>query len=255
MTGRKRVIPVLLLDDGGLYKTRKFKDPVYVGDPINAVKIFNEKEVDELIFLDIKASLENRPPDYDLLSMITTECFMPLCYGGGICQIDQIKKLTAIGIEKVSLNNTAVKRPDFVGAAAREFGSSTIVVSVDVARNFWGKYMVYTKNGKEKSKYSVEEFARIAENEGAGELLLNSVERDGTQSGYDIDLIQHISQLVNIPVIACGGAAGIDDIRLAFKAGASAAAAGSLFVFKGKNRAVLINYPSSIAIDHLNSEA
>ncbi len=239
-----RVIPVLLLDNGGVYKTVQFKKPVYVGDPLNAVKILNDKEVDELIFLDISASGQRREPDYDYLTSIAGECFMPLCYGGGISSIEQINKLIKSGIEKVSINNSALTQPEFIRQAADKFGSSTIVVSIDVTKNLFGKYRIYAKN-KLKTKFSdpvamAEEMNKL----GAGELLINSVECDGMMNGYDIDLIKRISAVVDIPVVACGGAGKISDFKSAVDNGASAVAAGSMFVFHGVHKAVLINYPS-----------
>ncbi|MFN7013904.1 MAG: AglZ/HisF2 family acetamidino modification protein [Bacteroidia bacterium] len=239
-----RVIPVLLLKNGGLFKTQKFKDPKYVGDPINAVKIFNEKEVDELIFLDITASTEKKKPNLKLLHEIATECFMPLCYGGGIKCIDDIKSIINSGVEKVALNSIAVESPDFVKKAADIFGSSTIVVSIDIKKNFWGKKLIYTYSGTYSTGLDPIKFAVEMQNKGAGELLVNSVDNDGMMNGYDYELIKQISKEVDIPIIACGGAGNLQHLQQAYNAGASALAAGSMFVFHGPHRAVLINYPS-----------
>lgn len=239
-----RVIPVLLLDKGGIYKTVKFKNPVYIGDPLNAVKIFNDKEVDELIFLDINASGQKREPDYDYLASIAGECFMPLCYGGAVSDIAQIKKLIFSGIEKVAINSHALSNPEFVREASNKFGSSTIVISIDVTKNIFGKYQVYNKN-KVKTKFSdpiqmAEEMNKL----GAGEILVNSVDRDGMMKGFDTEMIKRISSAVDIPVVACGGGGNITHFKPVIDAGASAIAAGSMFVFHGVHKAVLINYPS-----------
>lgn len=239
-----RIIPVLLLDKSGLYKTMKFKDPKYIGDPLNAVKIFNDKEVDELIFLDIHASVENRKPDFNYLAQITSECFMPLCYGGGITSVEEIKKLISIGIEKVSLNSIALQNPSFIRKSADEFGSSTIVVSIDVKKSFWGKYEIFNRGKFKFSFTDPEQFAVEMNKSGAGEILINSLDKDGTQTGMDFDLIKKIASAVDIPVIACGGAADTKDFYKAIvESNASAVAAGSMFVFHGKHRAVLISYP------------
>jgi len=247
---RKRVIPVLLMQKKALYKTVRFSAPVYVGDPANAIKIFNEKEVDELIVLDIQAE---KGPDFEYIEQLAGECFMPLCYGGGVFSLDHIKRLNELGIEKVAVNTRAAEDPSFIEAAAANFGSSTIVVSADVKKDFWGKYYVHTHNGKKKTSYKAEEFAVMMEEKGAGELMLTSVDRDGTGQGYDTDLIAKITSRLSIPVIACGGASGLADLKKAFESGASAVAAGSLFVFYGKNKAVLINYPSDAEIRSLSA--
>lgn len=238
-----RVIPILLLSKQGLYKTVKFKKPVYIGDPLNAVKIFNEKEVDELIFLDIDASAGGKEPDYRYLTDIASECFMPLCYGGGITNTEQIKKLIFSGIEKVSLNTVALGNPQFIREASDRFGSSTIVVSIDVTKNLFGKNVIYNKN-KVKTVFSDPVAMAVEMNkQGAGEILINSVDRDGVMNGYDLELIKRISSQVDIPVVACGGAGEISHFKEAVEAGASAVAAGSMFVFHGVHKAVLINYP------------
>lgn len=242
---KTRVIPCLLLQNQGLIKTVKFKDPVYVGDPINAVKIFNEKEVDELIFLDIKASKEKREPEYKLIQDIATECFMPFCYGGGISTIEQIRKILSLGAEKVSLNSILFRNSELIQNASGLFGSQSIVVAIDVKKNFFGKYKVYDSSIQSLTDNEPVGFAVRLAQLGAGEILLNSVDRDGTMEGYDIELIRKITNAVDIPVIACGGAGKLDDFVLAVKQGnASAVAAGSMFVFYGKHRAVLVTYPS-----------
>ena len=242
---RPRVIPALLLQGQGLVKTVKFKDPTYLGDPINIVRIFNEKEVDELVFLDITATNENRPPAFKMLANITSECFMPLGYGGGIRSLDDIKALLSIGIEKVILNTSAVEQPALVRAAADYVGSQAVVISIDVKKSFLGKYEVWTRGGKKGTGLDPVKHATEMEKQGAGELLINSIDRDGTMQGYDLDLIRRVSQAVSIPVVACGGAGKLQDLADAIKmGGASAAAAGSFFVFQGPLRGVLISYPS-----------
>lgn len=216
---------------------------------MNAVKIFNEKEVDELIFLDISAG--DKGPSFDLLVQIASECFMPFTYGGGISTIEHIKKLIKLGVEKISLNSAAFTHPELISKAAEMLGSSSVVVSIDVKKNFWGKYTVVTHQGKKSIGLSPTEAALLAEKHGAGEIMLNSVDADGTREGYDLKLIRTVAETVSIPVIACGGAGSIQDLKNALEAKASAAAAGSLFVFRGKHRAVLINYPTASEISNL----
>lgn len=247
-----RVIPCLLLRNNGLVKTVKFKDSTYIGDPINAIKIFNEKEVDELIFLDIEASKEKKEPSFHLLKNIASECFMPLCYGGGISSIDQISEIIKCGVEKVSINTHAVKNPLFIKNAADIYGSSTIVAAIDVKKNIFGKYQIYINGGSENTNKDPLEFAKLIEQMGAGEIFLNSIDKDGTMAGYDIELIKKISDSVKIPVIACGGAGNIDHMREAIQLGSAAAvSAGSFFVFHGKRRAVLISYPTINEIKYI----
>ena len=247
-----RVIPCLLLRNNGLVKTVKFKDATYVGDPINAVKIFNEKEVDELIFLDIDASKNKKEPPYELLKDIASECFMPLCYGGGISTTDQIRKIIKCGVEKVSINTSAFKNPEFIRDASEIFGASTIVVAIDVKKSIFGKYTVYINGGKENTGKDPVEYAILAEKMGAGEILLNSIDKDGTMQGYDIDLVKKVSSVVKIPLIVSGGAGSIDHMKEGIsKGGASAVSAGSFFVFHGKRRAVLISYPSVEEIKYI----
>ena len=242
---KTRVIPCLLLKGQGLVKTVQFKDPKYVGDPINAVRIFNEKEVDELIFLDIQATVDRKSPQVKRTLEVASECFMPLCYGGGIRSLDDIQEILALGVEKVAVNTYAVENPSFVSNAADRFGSQSIVVAMDVKKHSLGKYEVFTHSGKVPARLEPVEHAKKMEEMGCGEILLNSIDRDGTREGYDIELIKQVSRSVSIPVIACGGAGKLSDFADAVKlGGASAVAAGSLFVFHGKHRAVLITYPS-----------
>lgn len=234
----------MLLKNRGLVKTIKFKDPKYIGDPLNALKIFNEKEVDELIFLSIDSTLNDTEPPFDLIEDIAKECFMPFCYGGGIKSINQIKRILQLGVEKVAINSAAYTDPEFIREACSVFGSSTIVVSIDVKKNIFGRYQVYVKGGKENTKLDPLDYALRMEQLGVGELFVNSIDRDGTYSGYDLTLINKISSAVGVPVIACGGAGTLKDfVDASVYSGASAVAAGSLFVFHGKHKAVLITYP------------
>jgi cyclase len=241
---RQRVIPCLLLLRGGLVKTVKYKKPTYLGDPINTVRIFNDKEVDELVFLDITATNEQRKPPFDIISQIATECFMPLGYGGGIRDIEDVRRILNLGVEKVIINTYAVERPDFVSEAANLAGSSSVVISIDVKKDIWGHYKVFINSGRKNTGLDPVKFAVEMQHAGAGEIILNSIDRDGVMQGYDLELIEKVSAVVNIPVVACGGAGNIQDLVKAVKVGAAAAAAGSMFVFQGQHRAVLISYPS-----------
>lgn len=241
---KTRVIPCLLLKDKGLVKTVNFKEPKYVGDPINAVKIFNDKEVDELIFLDITATIEERSPQFDLIEDIAGECFIPFAYGGGIRSIDDARQILKLGAEKIIVNTYAMENPDFIKKTSEIFGSQSVVVSVDVKKNWRGVYLICTHSGTRNTNINPTDFARKVEKLGAGELFINSVDRDGTMQGYDLHLIKSVSEQVDIPVIACGGAGKLQDFQDAVRVGgASAVAAGSMFVFHGPHRAVLINYP------------
>lgn len=239
-----RLIPVLLLRGKGLVKTIKFKDPTYVGDPINAVKIFNDLKADELIFLDITASKEGRCIDYKMVKDIGDEAFMPFGVGGGISNIEQIEEIFKAGAEKVIINTNAILNPDLVKRAAENFGSQSVVVCLDVKKNFFGKYEVFIKDGSENTHLNPIELALKMQDLGAGELIINSIDNDGVMKGYDITLIKLISTNLEIPVVACGGAWKLDHLREAYYEGhAHALAAGSMFVFHGPRRAVLINYP------------
>jgi len=248
----KRIIPCLLLRNNGLVKTVKFKDSTYIGDPVNTVKIFNEKEVDEIFFLDIDATRFKKEPPYELIQNIASECFMPFAYGGGIHSLQQIERIIKSGAEKIIINTQAFLGKNFLKDAVHQFGSSTIAVSVDVKREFLKGNIVYIKGGTQSTGINPVDYAREIENTGAGEILINSIDRDGVMEGYDIELIKSISNSIKIPLIACGGAGRLSDFGLAVKqGGASAAAAGSFFVFHGKRRAVLITYPSYSEISSL----
>lgn len=242
---KTRVIPALLLRGAGLVKTTAFKNPVYVGDPINAIRIFNEKEVDELVLLDIAASRTGRGPAFSTIESIASECFMPVAYGGGITTVEQVRRILGLGVEKVVINAAALANPQFVRAAADEFGSQAIVVSMDVKRKLLGRYEVYGDNGTRSTGHEPVAYARMMAELGAGEILLTAIDRDGTMKGYDIELVSKVASAVGIPVIASGGAGTIADFGVASKqGGAAAVAAGAMFVFHGPHRAVLITYPS-----------
>lgn len=238
-----RAIPVLTLKGSGLIKTVKFKSQTYLGDPLNAVKILNEKEVDELVILDIFATKEKREPNYARIKAIATECFMPLGYGGGIRTLDQIKKIFDQGVEKVIINSEAVNY-DLISKAAEIYGSQSIVVGIDVKKNLLGKYGIYTSSGSKKIKPSIEEHLKAVTKAGAGEIVLQSIDNDGVMQGFDLKLIQKVSNNLSLPLVVLGGAGELGHFKEALDHGASAVAAGSFFVFKGKHRAVLISYPS-----------
>ncbi|MCE5343281.1 MAG: AglZ/HisF2 family acetamidino modification protein [Eubacteriales bacterium] len=243
MFHRPRLIPCLLISEGNLVKTRKFKDPTYLGDPINAVKIFSEKCVDELCVQDIRVSQTGAEPDYALLSEIATEAFMPLSYGGGVRSVAQMRRLFHIGFEKLILNTGWQEHPELLGEAAALFGSQSVIASIDVKQDVLRRYHCVTCDGTRAVEGSPMELARRAEAAGAGEILLNNVDRDGLMQGYDLKLVKSVAEAVNIPVIACGGAGGAADMAAALAAGAHAAAAGSMYVFYGPRRAVLIHAP------------
>jgi imidazole glycerol-phosphate synthase subunit HisF len=242
---RARVMPCLLLKDWALVKTVRFKETSYIGDPVNAIRIYNEKEVDELILLDIMATREGRPPLFELLRDVASECFMPLCYGGGVRSLEDLKRLFGIGIEKVSVNSFAEESPGFIREASAAFGSQSIVVSIDVQKTFLGRYAVCSRGGQKMTKADPVDFARKMEAAGAGELLVTSIDRDGTWEGYDLDLLKRITSAVTIPVIACGGAGRVSHFGEAVaRGGASAVAAGSMVVYQKKGMGVLINFPT-----------
>jgi imidazole glycerol-phosphate synthase subunit HisF len=238
-----RVIPCLLLRGTGLVKTTKFADPKYVGDIINAVRIFNDKEVDEIIILDIEAHQGRGRINWDLVTKTASEAFMPMCYGGGVTSVDEIKRLLKAGIEKVAINTAAFENPRLIEDAARAFGSQSIVAGIDVKKSFLGRYTVVSHGGDKKQPADVVQWAKSVERAGAGEILLNAVDRDGTQAGYDLELVRQVTSAVRIPVIACGGAGKVQHFAEAIGSGASAVAAGAMFVFHGPHRAVLITYP------------
>jgi cyclase len=241
---RIRVIPSLLLHKCGLIKSVQFKNYKYVGDPINAVKIFNEKEVDEIAVIDIDATRDNRPPNFEAITEIASEAFMPMAYGGGITTIEQIRKILLSGFEKVIINKALHNNLNLVSQAANLVGSQSVVASLDIKKSLFGGYKIYTDNGKNSINIKPEQFAKNVEAAGAGEILINNIDADGTYKGFDTNLIQSIASVVNIPVIAIGGASNVEDFAKAKQAGASAVAAGSMFVFQRPHQAVLISYPT-----------
>ncbi len=244
----KRIIPVLLLKDYGLVKTRMFSKPRYVGDPINAVKIFNECEADELIVLDIGEKALNYGPDFEYLEKIANQCFMPVCYGGGISSTEDMKRLFYLGIEKIAVNTQAYYQPKLIEQAVNMFGSQSIVGSMDVKKSLFSMKEVFVGHGKKATHMDAREYIEYLTNLGVGEVLVNSIDRDGTRSGYDYSLIGDLSKSCRVPIIACGGANDINDCERIINEGAAAAAAGSMFVFWGRNEAVLINYPNHNSI-------
>jgi imidazole glycerol-phosphate synthase subunit HisF len=241
---RIRVIPVLLIKNGGLVKTVKFDQPRYVGDPINAVRIFNEKEVDEIAVIDIACTRQKKAPDFDLVSQICGEAFMPLAYGGGISTLDQIVQILYQGAEKVILQTAAFDHPGLVSEAAARFGSQSIMVSIDAKKGLLGGYKVYRDNGTKATGYHPAEWAKRLEDMGVGEIIVNSISHDGTYKGYELPLVEMVAKAVSIPVVAQGGASVPADFLSAIRAGASAAAAGSMFVFQRPHQAVLVTYPT-----------
>lgn len=250
---RPRIIPCLLVSDGGLVKTQHFKDPKYVGDPINAVKIFNEKEADELTVLDIDATVQGRGPDFEMIEHLAVECRMPLCYGGGVTTREQAKRIIGLGVEKVAISAAAVDSPALITQIADEIGGQSVVVVLDVKKPLFGREVeVYTHNGKKKARQSLVELVHEIEQRGAGELVINSIDRDGMMKGYDLDLAGRVRGMTRLPVTMLGGAGSLDDIgALVDRCGIVGAAAGSLFVFKGTYRAVLINYPNPAQKDEI----
>lgn len=247
---RRRIIPALLMRDGGLVKTVKFSKERYIGDPINAVKIFNEKEVDELCLLDIGATTEGRPPAYNEINEIVSEAFMPIGYGGGIQTMDHVERLFKLGVEKVIMNTAAFENETLVKEASGVFGNQSIVVSIDIKKDLFGQYRIYTRSGKSKQKIDLITAVKKMQDLGAGEIILNNIDRDGTMQGYDVEPINKVSKVIDLPLVALGGAASIDDFVAAILNGASAVSAGSMFVFQGVHKAVLISYITSDTLDN-----
>lgn len=241
---RPRIIPVLLLQNRGLVKSIKFKNHRYIGDPINAVKIFNDMKADELVFLDILASKENRTISLDFVTNVGEEANMPFAAGGGINTLGQIKAIIGAGAEKVVINTKAAYEPDFIRSASETFGASTIVICIDVKRNLFGKEQTWILDGKKPTGIEPVDFAQMVEEKGAGEIIIQSIEKDGTMNGYDIQLIRRVSNAVKIPVVALGGAGNIGHMKQVYKEGyANGLAAGSMFVYHGARNGILINYP------------
>lgn len=243
---RSRIIPCLLIHNNGLVKTKKFAEPKYVGDPINAVRIFNEKEVDELVVLDIDATSEGREPDFKLIEDLAAECRMPLCYGGGVSNADQAAKIVGLGVEKVAVSAAAIERPSLISEMAVAVGNQSVVAVLDVKKGTFGGFGLVTHNARRKSKLNPFDFAKSLQQLGVGEIVVNSVDNDGSMSGFNTQLASKMRDAVDVPITVMGGAGSHEDLKLLieqFKI--IGTAAGSLFVFKGKYRAVLINYPTA----------
>ncbi|WP_439475941.1 AglZ/HisF2 family acetamidino modification protein [Brevundimonas sp.] len=251
---RARIIPCLLVRDRGLVKTRRFGEDRYVGDPLNAVRIFNEKGVDELIVLDIDATTQGREPDYGLIENMAAECRMPLGYGGGVSTVEQAKRIMALGVEKISLSAAAAARPALVAEIARQVGSQSVVVVLDVKKKMLGGHGVYVHNGAKDTKRDPVSFARELESLGVGEIVINSIDNDGMMKGYDLSIAEDIRRAVSVPITVMGGAGSVEDMKQAVqRLGVVGVGAGSLFVFKGQFRAVLISYPSPAERDDLQA--
>lgn len=248
-----RIIPCLLIHNKGLVKTVKFKDPKYVGDPINAVRIFNEKEVDELMVIDIDASSNNSEPDYKMIQNLASECRMPLCYGGGIKTVEQAQHIFSLGVEKIAISSAALENPALIGQVAERVGNQSVIVVLDIKKKFLSnKYEIWSHNATKGTGKDPVEFSKQCESLGAGEIVINSIDQDGTMKGYDFNLIDKIRESITVPMTILGGAGTINDIgELIERHGIIGAAAGSLFVFKGKYRAVLINYPNKTEKEQL----
>jgi cyclase len=253
---RSRVIPCLLVHNKGLVKSDKFANYKYVGDPINAVKIFNEKEVDELVVLDIDATREQREPDYGMIEMLANECRMPLCYGGGVKSVEQAQRIIKLGVEKVALSSAVLNDMSLIDKMSKVVGRQSVVVILDVKKSLFGRYEIYIENGTKKIKRSFEELLTELEGVGIGELVINSIDRDGTLKGYDLDLAEKARSLISCPLTILGGASSSDDIiNLVQKFRVIGAAAGSLFVFKGRYKAVLINYLDRVIRERIRTIA
>ena len=244
-----RVIPTLLCDNGELVKTQKFKSPKYIGDPINAVKIFNDKEVDELMFIDISASKQGNKPDFELINEIASECFMPLGYGGGINDLSHMDKILSAGVEKVIINNSIINNSELIIKAEKIFGAQFLVASVDIKKNFFGQYCIYDYLNQKVISKNIEEYIKFISSLGFGEIYINNIDRDGMRNGYDIKLISSIVEHTSLPVVACGGLNNFDDLKSAYDVGCSGASGGSYFIFQGKHRAVLISYADKDKIE------
>jgi cyclase len=244
---RPRIIPSLLIQDNGLVKTVNFKNPKYVGDPINAVRIFNEKEVDELAIFDIDATVKGNEPNYSLIERLASQSMMPLCYGGGVKTVEQAQRIFSLGIEKIALSSSVLQNPRLITEISDRVGSQSVIVVLDIKKKLLGGYEVYTHNGKKATGINPIKFAEEAQQLGAGEIVINSIDRDGVMKGYDLDLIAKVREKITLPMTVLGGAGSLEDIEKVIAAhGVIGVAAGSLFVFKGPYKAVLINYPNKI---------
>lgn len=252
MNYSNRVIPCLLISDEDLVKTRKFKKPIYIGDPINTAKIFNDKEVDELIVIDITCQKNKREPNYKIIKELASECFMPLCYGGGITNMEIVDKLFSLGIEKICIQEAFFNNPDLISEIVKKYGSQSLVISIDVKKNILGKKKLFRSALNKTSNFPYSDYIKKVVDSGAGELLLCSVDNEGAMSGLDCELIKEIKEIINIPLIVTGGVGNVEHIINGFDAGANAIAVGAFFIFKGPLRGVLITYPSKEEINKIN---
>ena len=243
---RARVIPCLLIQGNGLVKTRKFKDPVYVGDPVNAMRIFSDKEADEIVVLDIDASKNGVEPNYELIAEMAGEAFMPMAYGGGVTSVEQVRRLIRCGIEKVVINSAAVGSLEWIREAVGIYGSQAIVGGVDVKKTLLGGYRVVIRSAIVEAPVDLDRHISNLVSVGVGEIFVSSVDRDGSMAGYDLQLIRRVTKGINVPIVVCGGAGTINHLAEGVRNGASAVAAGSMFVFHGKHRAVLISYSNEL---------
>lgn len=244
---RPRIIPSLLIHDNGLVKTVNFKSPKYVGDPINAVKIFNEKAVDELAIFDIDATVLGKEPNYSLIERLASQSMMPLCYGGGVKTVEQAQCIFSLGIEKIALSSAVLHNPKLITEISNRVGAQSVIVVLDVKKKLLGGYEVYTHNGKKSTGINPFKFVEEAQKLGAGEIVINSIDKDGVMKGYDLDLIAKVREKISLPMTVLGGAGSLDDIeKVIDQHGVIGVAAGSLFVFKGPYKAVLINYPTQL---------
>jgi cyclase len=244
---RPRIIPSLLIHDNGLVKTVNFKNPKYVGDPINAVKIFNEKAVDELVVFDIDATVLGKEPNYSLIERLASQSMMPLCYGGGVKTVEQAQRIFSLGIEKIALSSAVLQNPKLITEISDRVGAQSVIVVLDVKKKLLGGYEVYTHNGKKATGINLFKFVEDAQKLGAGEIVINSIDKDGVMKGYDLDLIAKIREKISLPMTVLGGAGSLEDIeKVIDQHGVIGVAAGSLFVFKGPYKAVLINYPTQL---------
>lgn len=249
---RPRIIPSLLIHANGLVKTVNFKNPKYVGDPINAVKIFNEKEVDELAIFDIDATVLGKEPNYSLIERLASQSMMPLCYGGGVKTVEQAQRIFSLGIEKIALSSAVLQNPKLITEISDRVGAQSVIVVLDVKKKLLGGYEVYTHNGKKSTGINPIAFAEKAQKLGAGEIVINSIDKDGVMKGYDLDLIAKVRERISLPMTVLGGAGSLEDIeKVIDQHGVIGVAAGSLFVFKGPYKAVLINYPTQLEKDKI----
>lgn len=252
---RPRIIPCLLIHDKGLVKTEQFKNPRYLGDPMNAVRIYNEKEVDEIIILDIDATVKGKGPDFKMIEHLAEECRMPLCYGGGVTTVEQAQRIFALGVEKIALSSGVFNNPKLISEISDKVGSQSVVIVLDVKKKLFGGYEVYTHNGKKSTGKSPFDVIKEFENLGAGEIVINSIDKDGEMKGYDLKLIEEARKKTTLPLTAIGGAGSLEDMgELINKFGIIGAAAGSVFVYKGKLKGVLINYPNFLEKENLIKE-